>query len=253
MTGTPRAWGLDVDGASGLGSFAYRSYAERRDWFRHMFKTLDYSTEGQGRRGVAFLCGVLAQILLIGAAVFLGLVFPDELPVGIQRSATVWLAALKPPEKPVVAPPPRPLVRVFVPKVKVPRLVAPVEIPAPPLLRPQSPKIKPPISSATVHVPLPPSPVAQPALPPVKHVEVHTGLFGGGAPVRVTTRRPAEQVQTGGFGSPQALPGHAQGTAPATARTGMRSGCRKAPAWATERAERTACKEWWPAPASAAP
>ena len=33
------------------------------------------------RRGVAFVCGLLAEVLLIVAAFFLGILFPNELPV----------------------------------------------------------------------------------------------------------------------------------------------------------------------------
>lgn len=58
---------------------------------------------------------------------------------------------------------------------------------------------------------MPPVPEMQPTPPPKPRVEVHTGLFGGGSPEPVTTRRPVDQVQTGGFGSPQGLPGHAEG------------------------------------------
>lgn len=175
-----------------------------------MFRTLDESTQGQRRRGFAFACGVLAQILVIGAAVFLGLLFPDEIPIGVQRYATVWLAALKPPDKPVLTPP-RPMPHTAVPHVKVPRLTAPVEVPTPPVVRQEAPKAAPMVSSVTVHVPLPRPQQPPPTPPPVPHMEVRTGLFGGGAPEPVTTKRPVQQVQTGGFGSPQALPGRSQG------------------------------------------
>jgi TonB family protein len=44
----------------------------------------------------------------------------------------------------------------------------------------------------------------------VVQAEVHTGSFGG-APEPVTTKRPANQVQTGGFGDPQGFKGQAKG------------------------------------------
>ncbi|MFZ0963761.1 MAG: energy transducer TonB, partial [Terriglobia bacterium] len=49
--------------------------------------------------------------------------------------------------------------------------------------------------------------------PPKPQLEVHAGLFGG-AVEPVTTKRPVADVQTGGFGNPQALPGHAEGDNP---------------------------------------
>jgi TonB family protein len=52
-------------------------------------------------------------------------------------------------------------------------------------------------------------PTPAPQAPKVQ-AEVHTGAFGGAAEP-VTTKRPAEQVQTGGFGSPQGFPGQAHG------------------------------------------
>jgi protein TonB len=176
-----------------------------------MFSTLNPSTEGRKRRGVAFICGLLAEALLMGAAVFLGVLFPNALPVTDQHYALTWLQALMPPEKPV-AEPPRELARVFLPKLKSPAIpkllalsVAVLEVPA----------TRHPIASEPVpSIPMPAaSPLAQPNPLPKERIAVHTGIFGG-APERVTTKRPADEVQTGGFGSPQGLPGRAQGDNP---------------------------------------
>lgn len=56
---------------------------------------------------------------------------------------------------------------------------------------------------------------------------VRTGVFGG-APEPVTTKRPVESVQTGGFGNPSGIPSKAQkentGNAPILGAFGMPSG-----------------------------
>ena len=176
-----------------------------------MFSTLDPSNLGRKRSGVAFICGVLAESLVIGAAVFFGLLFPDELPVAYRHYAVAWLSPLRKPD-PVLKPAPK-VARVFVPKLKLPETP---ELTAPPVAELVIPKIKPTISSASISVPqppMPPPPIAQPILPPKAQIAVNTGLFGG-ATEPITTKRPVNEVQTGGFGSPQGLPGRAQGDSP---------------------------------------
>lgn len=88
---------------------------------------------------------------------------------------------------------------------------------APKLVLPPLPEIKPPktppvMAVAPLPVPVPPPPVAEVTPPPKpkEPIVVHTGLFGG-EPQKVTTKRPPEQVQTGGFGSPEGFKGKAQG------------------------------------------
>lgn len=194
-----------------------------------MFNTLNASTEGRKRRAGAFVCGLFIQPLLIGTVVFLGLLFPNELPESTKRFALTWLTALEPPEKPVVEPTRR------VPRVVVPRLKPPE---TPKLLAPAVAELEVPEIRHPIPVPDPPLP-APPVPPPPKAKDVvHTGLFGGapvttkakeqaavltggfgGAAGKVTTKRPAEEVQTGGFGSPQGLPGRAQGGNPGNVPT----------------------------------
>jgi hypothetical protein len=70
-----------------------------------MFSALNPSREGRTRRGVAFTCGLLAQALPIGAAVFLGVLFPNELPESQKHYALIWFRAWMPPEKPAVKSP----------------------------------------------------------------------------------------------------------------------------------------------------
>jgi len=172
-----------------------------------MFSTLEASAADRKRRGGALICGALAQVLVIVVAILLGVLLPQELPLA-KHYAWVWLPELTPPDPPV-AHQPRKVARVVVPKLQTtetPKLVDP------PLADLKVPKISPTISSVPVAVPLPPPPDVQPIPPPQLKapVVVRTGLFGD-AEEMVTTKRPVEQVQTGGFGSPQALPGKAQG------------------------------------------
>ena len=108
---------------------------------------------------------------------------------------------------------PRKAARPPLPKLKSPETPKLVD---PPLFEREKPK--PEIPSAALRVPDPPKvavPVARPSPPPKapEPIPVRTGLFGG-APEPVTTRRPLQQVQTGGFGSPEGLPGRAQGGNP---------------------------------------
>ena len=176
-----------------------------------MFSTLEPSAEARRRRGVALVSGAVVEVLAIVGAILLGILFPRELPL-TQHYALAWLPALTPP-KPRVAEPPRKVAKVVIPRLK------PIENPklsVPPLAEVKVPKIQPTISSVVPPpVPLPPQPVAQP-IPPPKLKEplvVRTGVFGG-AEEKATTKRPVEQVQTGGFGSPQGFPGKAQGDSP---------------------------------------
>ena len=177
-----------------------------------MFSTLDPSTEGRQRRGAAFICGLLVQALLLGAAVLLGVLFPQQLPVAARQYVLTWLPPLRTPVPPPVVKPPRMMARVVVPMLKSPALPEP---PAPRLTEVVVPKIRPtppPVTVSTLRVPVPPPafPQPSPAAPaPKVQIEVHTGAFGG-APEPVTTKRPVEQVQTGGFGSPQGFAGKTQ-------------------------------------------
>lgn len=175
-----------------------------------MFNTLQSSSEGRQRRGTAFVCGLLAQTAIVAIAILLGVLFPEQLPLGARQYILVWLPPLTPPPAdPVVKLKPK-VMRVVMPKVNPPEAPVP---PAPVLakleIRVMPPKV-PPAPSRLPELPLPKAIVAPPRPAPKVQAVVKTGTFGG-APELVTTKRPKEQVQTGGFGSPQGLPGHAQG------------------------------------------
>jgi len=177
-----------------------------------MFSTPKYSAEGRTRRGLAYICGVLVQFLMMGAALFMGLVFPRELQlIEMHYPQVTWLREPAPTVK-TVTPPPK-MARMFVPE---PKLSAPAEFVASVAYDLDVPKIRPAISSVPAsETRLPEPPVSHPIpLPQVKdRVAAHTGLFGGaGEPV--TTTRAAEQVQTGGFGNPQGFPDQAHNENP---------------------------------------
>jgi TonB family protein len=174
-----------------------------------MFSTLNSSAEGRTRRGLAYICGVIVQFLMMGTAFFMGLVFPSELQLPDKHCALmIWLQDPALTTKPV-APPPRKVARVYIPEPKLPE---PPEFLASSVPDLDVPKIRHTISSASApqtRLPDPPVPQPSPAPKMKEQVTVHTGLFGGAAEP-VTTKRAAEQVQTGGFGSPHGFPGQAQ-------------------------------------------
>src|ERR1035437_7952117 len=114
-----------------------------------MFSTLNPSPESRRRRGGAFACGLLAQGLLMGAAVVLGMVFPEELPVAAKQYVTIWLPVLRPPAEAVLKPPPPKVVRVVVPKIKLPETPEPNP---PRVAQLVAPRTQPPISSASIHI-----------------------------------------------------------------------------------------------------
>ncbi len=177
-----------------------------------MFCSLSSTAEDRARRSSAYICGILVQFLMMGTVFFFGLVFPSELQLTSRHYALMtWLQDPAPPAK--AAAPPRKVARVFVPKPKLPE---PPEFLASAVHDLDVPKIRHSISSVPApETRLPEPPVPQPSpRPHVKEqVTIHTGLFDGVAEP-VTPKRAAERVQTGGFGSPQGFPGHAQNENP---------------------------------------
>ena len=198
-----------------------------------MFSTLDPSTENRSRRGGAFICGLVAQGLLIGAAVLLGVLFPQELPVVGRQYALIWLPSLRPPAAPVFKL--RPLVaRVVVPKLKPPTTP---ELTAPPVATLAVPKIRPAVTSATVHLPNPQSrlrPLPNPGRSlkyklrsiPVSLAALRNRLLRSvlwircrraglenrtHCPARRKVKAPATCPKLGAFGLPDG-PGHGNGT-----------------------------------------
>jgi len=147
---------------------------------------------------------------MIGTAIFLGILFPDKLPVSARRYVIVWLPSLLPPPAPVVNSP-RNVGQVATPKLELPGSPAPPVFAATDLELPKIRPVAPPLMASLPQPLLPAPSFAQPnAAPKVQIIEVHTGTFGG-ASEPVATQRQVEQVQTGGFGSLQGFRGEAQG------------------------------------------
>ncbi len=175
-----------------------------------MFSQLEYSAEARKRRRAALTSGILAEILIIAAAILVSVMYPQVLPSSKQY-IVAWLPNLAPPAKP---PAPKPKLPHVTPKMIVPK-TQPVDhlaLIAPPLPEFKPPKVPPQITLPTV--PMPPAPpVLAPVTAPPKPqvvVPVKTGLFGG-ASEKVTLNKPANQVQTGGFGNPEGFKGTAKG------------------------------------------
>jgi TonB family protein len=175
---------------------------------------------------VAFFCGLVVEALVIGAAVLLGGLFPKELTVSKRSYALTWIRTLTPVDTPVMHPP-RELARVFFPKLKSsenPKLLK-LSVTDPgvsKILRTVSPVSGPERPLAV------PAPARSAPSPKVKEqLAVRTGLFGG-ATEPVTTKKPVEMVQTGGFGKPEGLPSRTQkensGNTPVLGAFGLPSG-----------------------------
>ena len=172
-----------------------------------MFKTLESTREARGRRRAGFVFGFLIQTGVIALIALVGILFPQQLNVTCHHFVVTWLPDLTP-VKPVPKPP-RVVAHVAAPKIRPPapeirpviaKLVLPkIQKPAPPT---------PPVLQHVPEAPVVAPPAPQPALPKPPET-VHTGTFDSTAQV-ATTKRPADQVQTGGFGSPDGLPGRGQ-------------------------------------------
>lgn len=178
-----------------------------------MFSQLESSAETRRRRRAGLFFGVITQIVVIGTAILISVLFPQTLP-NTKHYMLAWLPPIEPPKPPEPPIKPPKIVRVLPPlKIvtpEVPKLVAP------PLPEVKPPKIQPP-PEKTVTLPVPPPPpqptFAQVTPVPVKpkeNVVVKTGGFGG-APEKPTVNKPINQVQTGGFGSPEGFKGKAKG------------------------------------------
>jgi hypothetical protein len=178
-----------------------------------MPSNLDHSnSEGRKHCGVAFICGSFVQVLLMGGALFLGVLFPAESLAAHQRYALIGLQEFLTPPENLVVKSPTEAVRVRVPKLKLPETSKLwVSLPVADL---EVSRIWHTIPSGLVpDSPLPAPPVGLVGPPPKKHIVVHTGLFGGAAGT-LPTKRPVEKVQTGVFGSFPGFPERAQGENP---------------------------------------
>lgn len=181
-----------------------------------MFSRQDPSNHrGSKLRGAGFMCDLSVQILLMGGAVLLGVLFPDKSLVADERSALVRLPGLPTSPKMPLVKPPREAAWVFVAKLPWPETP---ELLAAFMADFETREIPHAISSVRItEPPWPRPPVDLQSPPPKRQIMVHIGLFDD-ATESSLTHPPGEQVQTGGSGNPLGLPGEVQGENPGNIR-----------------------------------
>ncbi len=173
-----------------------------------VFATLDEEPSQRIRRWSAFGIGVGAHALTLGLALAVGILVPSEMEPFLSK-APVFIELVTPtmPRQIRLPKERKPAPRLEVPAHRRRQIQIPV-MPAPePTHRPESPEVlvqapppvAPPSSRASAAVETKPQPAP-----------VRTGVFSGGSAV-ATLKLPAREVQTGGFGSPNGLPGEARG------------------------------------------
>jgi TonB family protein len=178
-----------------------------------MFSQLEISAETRRRRRVALTIGILTQVVIIGGAILISVLFPQALP-NTKQYMLAWLPPIEPPKPPEPPIKPPKIERILPPPKLATPVIPKIETPVLPEVKP--PKIQPPpVKVVTLPVPPPPPLPAfnQPTPTPPKPKEnltVKTGGFGG-APEKPTINKPVNQVQTGGFGSPEGFKGKAKG------------------------------------------
>jgi len=175
-------------------------------------------------RWSALLTSTIFQVALTGVLVVLPAVFPDRL-----ATKTYEVVPIVAPETEIALPPTEPVVQPNItaappsPEEPLqPRSAA--KLTAPKALAPPKPK---PLPASTVDVPaLSEVPAeakfeATPSEPAKPREPVKTGMLAGGGATPATTDKPAAEVQTGGFGDPNGLPGDSKsGVRPNIAHAG---------------------------------
>lgn len=160
------------------------------------------------RRWREFGAGALLQCLLAALLITVPMLFPQKL-IPIMRYDVVHLLAPRtevplPPPAPVVhpklrQPPPQPvepprLAKIFAPPHPLVPKTQPKNIPPP-----VAPKLDPVFTAAKIE-----GPKSEPARP---RPSVETGVLNTGSAAPATVNKPAQQVQTGGFGDPEGVRG----------------------------------------------
>ncbi len=161
--------------------------------------------EDQRSRLGSFGIGAMLQVVGVTLLVTIPMLFPQKL-IPIMHYDVVSLVAPRtevplPPEPPKVRVKLQPRPETPVEPPKVAKLMAPPR-PVPPKRKPlemAAPEVKPVLQPVAVNAPR-----SEPARPrePVK-----TGVLTTGSAAPATVNRPINQVQTGGFGDPNGLPG----------------------------------------------
>jgi TonB family protein len=174
------------------------------------FGLLEYAPTQRGRQWGAFGVGIVAQGLGLGLVVVLGILFPSALETVLQKPP-VYIDLVPPPKQEARAPiPPRPVWKTEVPRLSLPPVQAPLAPPLRSVPRLEQPKVQAP-APPKVDVVFPSAPA--PGDPKLKSPPLKVGVFEGSSEV-ATLKLPAREVQTGGFGSPNGLPGDAEGGNP---------------------------------------
>jgi TonB family protein len=175
------------------------------------FKLLESSLEDRKRWWASLGTGSVLDFAGLALMLWLGVVLPGAVIEDASRQ-NLWTArvVLYSPavEKPVPPAPTHPTTKLDVPTptVKPSKLIEPRPV-IPPLLArvrtpvPQPPKLRP---------AAPRTELARPTLPKWEP-KVEVGAFSGASPAVAKLKVPPSKVQTGGFGSPNGLPGQAQG------------------------------------------
>lgn len=172
---------------------------------------LEYAPTQRRRQWGAFVVGIAAQCLGLGLVVVLSVLFPSAIENVLQKPP-VYIDLVPPPKQQEARPPipPRAVWRTEVPKLPAPPVEALLAPPLRAVPRLEQPKVQaqvpPPVEVAFPSAPAPADP--KPQSPPPR-----VGIFEGSAAL-ATLKLPAREVQTGGFGSPNGLPGDAQGGSP---------------------------------------
>lgn len=169
------------------------------------FGLLRPSGADKRRRRRVMLCSPFFEAVAIGVFLWMLAVLP-QVPVKAPENVTVVPlfapAAPAPPE-----PMPKP-VRVHIP-ARVVHQPPRIQIPQVSLTTPQPPVVH----EHELVMPKQPEIVTapMPAAPLPKLEVIHPKSFSQGSSAKPTVKLPIHKVQTGGFGDPQGLPGHAEG------------------------------------------
>jgi len=177
---------------------------------------LEDSPEETRQRTFAFTISCGLQTAVVGLLLAEGLWFPHrvQVPRRVTQYAVITLPSFPPEQKPILKPPPLP--KVGSREKGLPELVAPPVVPAPKAGAPVVEKPEIPVKLPAVDTRPREQPatvaVAQPILPLAP--AVHTGLFNQLIGHAESTRTPLRNIETGGFGHPQGLPGDAPAGSP---------------------------------------
>ena len=188
------------------------------------FESFESLSVPNSRTWLSFGAGALVQVAAGALLIILGFFFTPEITLRLGRPEYVSLQlspAAPAPVMPKLRPPralPRLAIRqprpqeLVVPKFEIkqvkPELKAPVLTSEPqkvPDVMPSKlPKLTPKVGVLEARV------IPGENGPKMRRPGVRTDMFDGSS-ARATVKRPISQVQTGGFGSPEGLPGNAQG------------------------------------------